>query len=261
MWVLLLAVLVMFAGPLLASLPFLGVLDRAGSGLSPGVAVGLQAGLQVLSCVIVVALVVGWRRLMRRPVAGAGLVWSGKAVLRFLVGALAIAGVLTVVRIVAVALGGMELHHWSEADLGGLPVVAVVGAVLVQTLVYQAFPEELIWRGHVTDVLRDRWSPGTVLVVTSSAFGLLHIFSQGGQETVLDHVAYVTMAILLGFACGAARLRTGGIGAAVGVHAGFHLANSFLPATAGSVVVDSLVMGAALAVVGAGFLLVRRVQR
>lgn len=249
----------MFAGPLLASLPFLGVLDGAGSGLPPGAAVGLQAGFQVLSCVIVVALVVGWRRLMHRPVVAAGLTWSRAGALRFLVGALAIAGGLTAVRLVAVALGAMEFHTWSDADLGGLPVVAVVGAVVVQALVYQAFPEELIWRGHVTDVLRDRWSPGTVLVVTSVAFGLLHIFSQGGQETVLDHAAYVTMAILLGFACGAARLRTGGTGAAVGVHAGFHLANNFLPATAGSVVADALVMGVALAVVGAGFLLARRV--
>ncbi|MBE3009386.1 hypothetical protein IL992_09265 [Microbispora sp. NEAU-D428] len=60
-------------------------------------------------------------------------------------------------------------------------------------------------------------------------FGALHIVSQGGADTLLEKLLYVVMATALGFACTVARMRSGAVGMAVGVHGGLHIGLRLTP--------------------------------
>lgn len=137
-----------------------------------------------------------------------------------------LAGALPILAAFGTAMA-MGAGTWVPMDasvlLGQLPL----GAVLL--LLNQAFPEELLWRGHVFDTLSQRLSPRAVLIITSVAFGSMHVFSQGSGTTIGDKLLYVLMATALGFAAGAARVRGGGLWMAAGVHLGFHLGMRSMP--------------------------------
>ncbi|MBN6056491.1 CPBP family intramembrane metalloprotease, partial [Nonomuraea sp. RK-328] len=123
----------------------------------------------------------------------------------------------------SLAVGAMTWVPVDASFLAWLPVAAVV------VLLGQAFPEELLWRGHLVDTLSVRLSPRTVVIVSSVVFGAMHIVSQSPADTILERVLFVISAVALGFACTAARLRGGGLWMAVGVHWGFHLGLRLLP--------------------------------
>ncbi|MEV6033722.1 type II CAAX endopeptidase family protein [Nonomuraea sp. NPDC052116] len=137
---------------------------------------------------------------------------------------------------------------WVSMDasvlLGSLPL----GAVML--LLNQAFPEELLWRGHVFDSLSQRLSPRAVLIITSAAFGSMHIFSQGSGTTIGEKLLYVLMATALGFAAGAARVRGGGLWMAAGVHLGFHMGMRSVPMKPESLSVLLVLMAIGLALAG-----------
>lgn len=124
----------------------------------------------------------------------------------------------------SVALGVATWTSWDRAAT--LPYVALAIAVIV---LGQAFPEELLWRGHLFDTLSGRLSPGTVLFVVSAGFGVLHIVSRSPAEGLAEKLIYVVQATALGFACTAARVRSGALWTAVGVHTGFHVGNLLTP--------------------------------
>lgn len=143
--------------------------------------------------------------------------------LRILPGVLAGALPAVVANLIALAAGASVWKPVEASAYLGLPLFAVV------TLLNQAFPEELLWRGHVFETLSQRLSPRAVVVVVSAGFGVMHIISQGPVTTVLERVLYVVMAVALGFACTAGRVRGGGLWMAAGVHLGFHLGMRLLP--------------------------------
>ncbi|MEU4835045.1 type II CAAX endopeptidase family protein [Streptosporangium sp. NPDC023615] len=115
---------------------------------------------------------------------------------------------------------------WQEAVAPSLPYLALTVAFVV---LGQAFPEELLWRGHLFDTLSDRLSPRMVLFVVSAGFGVMHIVSQSSADSPVEKLLYVVQATALGFACTAARVRSGAVWMAVGVHTGFHVGNMLTP--------------------------------
>ncbi|GIH59454.1 hypothetical protein Msi02_02710 [Microbispora siamensis] len=110
----------------------------------------------------------------------------------------------------------------------------------------QAFPEELVWRGHVYDTLSARLSPRAVVIIVSGVFGALHIVSQSGADTLIEKLLYVVMATALGFACTVARMRSGAVWMAVGVHGGFHIGLRLTPTQATNYGVQLVLMAGAL---------------
>lgn len=206
----LLAVVVMFAqvigGVLLASpLPAGMVRELAG-----------PLGITLTGLLLVYLI---RRFLDRRPWSALG--WHRPSLL--FAGVLAGALPILAAQGVSLAVGAVT---WVRADpslYAWMPLTAVV------LLLNQAFPEELLWRGHVVDSLSARLSPRAVVIVSSVAFGALHIISNSPADGVVERLLYVVMATALGFACTAARLRSGGLWMAVGVHLGFHLALRVLP--------------------------------
>ena len=216
----------------------------------------------VAGCVtslVAVGLVVLWRRrLVHRPWSGVALYWSWRALGHGLLGlGIAAAAILTA-QATCVAADACE---WVPLSGVGIPLGEVVVSTFISAVLVQGFPEELLWRGNLTDLLGRRWGPGVVLLITSVAFGMLHLVSSGPQDGVGEHVLYVVMATALGFACGAARLRTGSTWAAVGVHGGFHLAKGLVPAQPEELAALLAAWTVALTVAGLALLLLRRPAR
>lgn len=207
------------------------------------------------TALVAVGLVALWRRyLVRRPWSGVALSWSWRALGQGLLGVGVVAAAILAAQAACVAADACE---WVPLSSAGIPLWAVLASTFVGAVVLQGFPEELLWRGNLTDLLGRRFGPAMILLITSVAFGMLHLVSNGSQDSAVEHVLYVVMATALGFACGAARLRTGSIWAAVGVHGGFHLAKGLAPAQPESLAVLLVAWTVALTVAGLALLVVR----
>lgn len=170
---------------------------------------------------IAVALIALYRRfVLHRPWSGVRLTWNRSALPQLLLGLVAAMAAILATNAVSVALGVATWVPYEGSSLAVLVAVLVLG---------QAFPEELLFRGHLWDVLTQWLSPRAVLAVTTVAFGAIHILSQSQASGLAEKLLYVVAATALGFACGAARQRTGALWAAVGVHTGLHLAWRIFP--------------------------------
>lgn len=246
-WVVLVAVAVMFAQVIAGSTPVTLLLDSGHPLYRPLGTVGIT--LASLGLIYLVR-----RFLYRRPWRGVGLERSWRAVPHLLAGLLAGAVAVAFSSVVSVALGVATWVPWDvlRPELSYLPLAIALA------LLGQAFPEELLWRGHLFDTLSDRLSPKAVLLVTSVVFGALHIISQSSADTLAERLLYVVQAIALGFACGAARARTGTVWMAVGVHVGLHTGNMLLPTQDIHYGVQLVILICTFAVTGLLLLRVRR---
>ncbi|SEU15234.1 CPBP family intramembrane glutamic endopeptidase [Nonomuraea wenchangensis] len=183
--------------------------------------------------------------------AGVGLERSRRAVPQLFLGVVAGAVPVAAAIMLSVAFGAMSLPPGDKifADAGLLPYG------IAFALLSQAFPEELLWRGHLFDTLSARLPPKAVLIVVSVGFGALHIISSSAADSLGERLLYVLQAVALGFACAAARAHTGTLWMAVGVHTGLHTANLLLPAEAVHYGVHLVILSCALTV--SGLLLLR----
>lgn len=102
-------------------------------------------------------------------------------------------------------------------------IIAVT--IFSQAFLLQGIPEEIIWRGWLFSSLGE-----TRFAAVSSVLGftVLHLLSQGGQQSLLERITY--LALPCGFAVTAmiVRIVSGATWPAIGVHGGFHVANDVL---------------------------------
>lgn len=229
-----------FAAALGGAVPAGLLLDRHSPLFAPVATFGVAA--------VAVLLVLLWRRLLHRPWSGVGLGWSRRSIPQALLGVVVAAAALGLGGVLLLALGVSRWTSPPPVDLGEL-ALGIVAAMLVG----QAFPEELLWRGNLYDLLTERMPRWAVLAVTAVCFGALHIFSQSPAEGVPEHLLYVAQAIALGFLCGAARARTGALWAAIGVHLGFHLMG-IVPLRPSSYAVHLAVMAIMMVLAGCALL-------
>ncbi|QSB15466.1 CPBP family intramembrane metalloprotease [Natronosporangium hydrolyticum] len=184
------------------------------------------AGVTALALLLVFL----WRRyLLQRDWTGVGLTWRRSAVSQGLLGAVAGAAAVLATNVFSLATGAARFGDWSAYGETAGQVVVTIAIVLSVSILMQGLPEEVLWRGHLHDLLATTLSPRTVLLLTSVCFGVLHLVSQSGTEGAFERALYILMAVALGFAAGAGRLRTGAVWLAVGLHSGFHLGLRGLP--------------------------------
>ncbi|PSK99907.1 membrane protease YdiL (CAAX protease family) [Murinocardiopsis flavida] len=203
---------------------------------------------QPLGVAAVLLLVYLWRRVARRPWSGLGLRVTWAAVAHGLLGVAAAVAATLAANAAAVALGAARWVPWEPDGLAYLPVA------IAMIVVVQAFPEELLWRGNLHDILADRLPPLAVMVLTSVAFGSLHVLSQSEADGAAEVALYAVGAAALGFACAASRERTGTLWAAIGIHSGFYFANGFVPTEPAAYGVQLTAQAAVLTAVGMLFL-------
>ncbi|WP_413450095.1 CPBP family intramembrane glutamic endopeptidase [Georgenia phoenicis] len=174
----------------------------------------------VSASVIALALVVAARRLLdRRPLRTLRLPGGWKAVRDLLFGALSWLLPAAVGLGVALAAGWVRI----EIDASGAETAGVVLLLAVLVLVYEAVPEELLFRGYVYRNLTTVLAPwlaivvqallfatfGTVLWVLTSGWGVL------GERLVL----FAGMGVV----AGCIRLISGSVWATVGWHLAFQV--------------------------------------
>ncbi|MFI9836915.1 lysostaphin resistance A-like protein [Nonomuraea sp. NPDC051941] len=247
-WAVLIAVVAMFAQVYGGSLPAMLLFDRGDPLYQPVGVIGVT--LASLGLVYLIRRFLG-----RQSWRGVGLTRTWRAVPHLLAGIMAGAVAVIAANGLSVALGVATLTPWWDVVGPQLPWVLLNVAIV---LLGQAFPEELLWRGHLFDTLSGRLSPRAVLIVVSVCFGALHILSRSPADTPAERLLYVLQAIGIGFACAAARARTGAVWMAVGVHTGFHTGNIVLPTQDIQYGVQLVIVACALAVTGLLILARRR---
>ncbi|MFS1298289.1 type II CAAX endopeptidase family protein [Streptosporangium longisporum] len=218
-WAVPITMAAMFVQVLAGTLPVTLLMDRANPLYRP---LGML-GITVASIALVYAI---RHYLGRQSWSGVRLTRSWSAAWHLPAGILV--GVVPMVagNALSVALGVATWASWEQGVAPTPPYIALAVAFVV---LGQAFPEELLWRGHLFDTLSGRLSPRMVLFVVSAGFGVLHIVSQSPADSVAEKLLYVVQATALGFACTAARARSGAVWMAVGVHTGFHIGNMLTP--------------------------------
>ena len=132
-----------------------------------------------------------------------------------------------VVVIVGAVMNLLGIESTAER-IKDLPLPIVGAFVLHQVnlaFLLQGFPEELVWRGWLVRSLGDRRTAGVISVI---GFTLIHLISKGGQEGWIERIVY--LATPFGFAVAAVVVlwASDSTWAAVGVHAGSHMANVVL---------------------------------
>jgi len=167
----------------------------------------------VLTTALVVPLVlIARRRLDRRPLAGLGLAPPGAAWRPFLAGAgfwLAAAGLG-----LAATLG----LGWARIDRSppttGILLLALALPVLV--FLYEALPEELIFRGYLYRNLADRLPRWVALLVQAALFTLFG-WAIGAAGSLDRLILFFTFSLTLGLL----RALTGSLWAPIGFHLAF----------------------------------------
>jgi len=166
----------------------------------------------------------------RRPLAELGL--ERTAALRDSGGGFLL-GVVIVVPVIVLAIlaGGMRYG----SDDGTVVQYISTGAWTVVVLLCAAAAEEFLFRGYPLRVLAERWGSAAALVLTTVAFSAVH-----GSNPHVGVLALVNIA-LAGLLLGMILLVTGSLWWAIGLHAGWNFATSFvadLPVS-GLVLVDA----------------------
>lgn len=209
--------------------------------------------LQVFVLCIVVLAVRFWMRWVERaPLRAAGWRWGRRSVVWLLLGVVVSAASAFAVVALLPSTGPVldDSAFVGDESVTPLMVVLLIVYYLGLAFVQQGIPEELLFRGMLLWSLRER--PALAVVVTTLAFTVIHLVSNGGQQSAGEHVLY--LALPLGFALLAVGLLlwTGSLWAAVGVHGGFHVGNylavGFLPQV--DSVTSWLAIGGVQAVIG-----------
>lgn len=219
-WLRLLAV----AGPVLGLLVALLIPALLSSWLLPSdgpePAPGEVVTYVVLQSMVVALLAVGAAVLLLRVhglrLRDAGLRWTRTSAAYLLLGMGLAAAVVLAVGLPLTRLG--LLRPDAAPDL---PVWALLIAGVAQAALLQGFPEELLFRGYQMTALRAR--PVVAVFVSAAVFGVLHLVSNGGQESTLERVLYLVLPFGFAVAAGALMIVTRSLWAAVGVHSGLHL--------------------------------------
>lgn len=206
----------------LSALP--GAVDVFGGSSPWGFALALL--LQALVLGTVVLSVGGWMRWIERsPIRAAGWRWGRRSILWLLLGICVAAASLVAVVAVLPAIGPVrddEALFGSQA-LASWMIPLLVLYYLGLAFVQQAIPEELIFRGMLLWRMRER--PVVAVAVTTLAFTVIHLVSNGGQRSAWEHVLYLAQPFGFALLAVGLLLCTGSLWAAVGVHGGFHVGN------------------------------------
>lgn len=183
----------------------------------------ISYGLSTL--VAIVATRILTRRFDNNPISSLGLRIDRNAIMW------ALSMMVVAVVILAVVTGLVKLM-----GINGQPQATPgdtwwAGVLITFALAFllQGIPEEVIFRGWLISSLGN-----TRLAVVSSVlvFTVLHLLSNGGQQNFLERIIYLVIPFGFAVAATVVRVVSGSTWAAIGVHAGFHMASLlafFLP--------------------------------
>ncbi|WP_191089862.1 CPBP family intramembrane glutamic endopeptidase [Nesterenkonia ebinurensis] len=172
----------------------------------------------VFSLAVPMVLVIN-RYLDRRPVSALGLHAEKRAWRDFLYGALTWLIPAGLGLTVALMFGWVEIR----IDSSIAELIGVILLLILLVFVYEAFPEELIFRGYIYRNLTAAVAPWVAVVIQAllfSAFGTaLWVISNGWGVFLERSVLFFGMAVVVG----CVRLISGSLWAAIGFHLAFQV--------------------------------------
>lgn len=178
--------------------------------------------LHVLMLTVVIVALWAWVRFIERErMRNIGWSWNRWSAVWLLLGVVVSAGLLLAARSVlpstgeAPGLGALE---------GEAPAALTVVLILTQGFLLQGIPEELIFRGWLLSTMRSR--PVVSVIVTTLSFTVIHLISQGGQQSFAERLLYLVLPLGIALLAVGLLLWTRSLWAAIGVHGGFHLGNN-----------------------------------
>ncbi|MFT3943395.1 MAG: CPBP family intramembrane metalloprotease [Ancrocorticia sp.] len=178
-----------------------------------------SATLFTIPLVALLLICVYTRFIDRRPFKVTGIRVDRRTIPTLLIGT---AISLVVIVPASVLFGKLELVE-VIAFTSPEPLWVGILNTLLLGFVMQGATEEFIWRGWLSQSVGGSWKRQAL--ITSVAFGLIHIISNGGHDSIWEGALYLTAAGAFGFTAAALYFATGSIWAAVGIHGGLHLAN------------------------------------
>ena len=218
----LLAVPIMFAFATAPGLLLLipGFEEYLQHGASDGAAVATLWAMY--SIAPITALVLVWlamRYIDRRPFSDTGWGWNARSLPALGIGLAATVAMIVPVAVAVQATGVLRPMPFGTEEH---PTWVVVLVALGLAFLLQGIPEELVWRGYVMQTLRT--TPVVSVYISAVVFAVCHLTSSGGQQSTWERFVYLLVPFGFSLLAGALLLISGSLWAAVGVHAGFHVA-------------------------------------
>ncbi|MGO1971654.1 MAG: lysostaphin resistance A-like protein [Propionibacteriaceae bacterium] len=206
--------------PVLVTLLGMVVIVRLTDGGGAATEVTTLLGRIGAGAVLIVVVMLSMRlvRTRARTVTGGGTGARPARVSAFLTGfavwlvpALATFAVLTLLGV-----------RWSLGAGAGRAVL-LVGLLLVAVLVSEAIPEELVFRGHVTDVLSERLGGWSIIIVQAAMFTGFALALRGWTG-ILDLSLFAGMGVAFGYL----RMVTGTVWTSIGFHTAFQTGSQLI---------------------------------
>ncbi|MFC6355754.1 CPBP family intramembrane glutamic endopeptidase [Luethyella okanaganae] len=195
-----------------------------GNLLSEATPTSLTVFVLMQACMPAIVVLAGWawmRLVERRGIRDAGWRWTASSA-GWLLLAIIVAGGLVIAAVAMLPSTGPvagTANHGSSA-----PIAFSLIALVSQSFLLQAIPEELLFRGWLLSTLRAR--PILAITVTTLSFTVVHLASNGGQETLAERLLYLAPPFGFSLLAVGMLLWTGSLWSAVGVHGGLHLGNT-----------------------------------
>ncbi|MFD0995941.1 membrane protease YdiL (CAAX protease family) [Pseudoclavibacter chungangensis] len=200
----------------------------AGDDLTPVTASFLAFGIAVPMCATAILVVFLLRRLARLPFRTIGILPVSRLWL-VVPAALAAFAIVAASALVGQVLAGGAWGFTAPETVGPGELTLLLVLSCVYALCSQAFPEELVFRGHLMSALRGRMPAWGVIVLSSLLFGVLHLVSQSSAEGAWERSLYALAAGAFGFAAAAFFHVTGSVWGSVGIHWGLHIGLRLVP--------------------------------
>lgn len=207
-------VITMVYGPSLVSAGAVHLFGRPTVPLSPGFLLFVEAG----EFAILLGLTRCMSLLERRPFAEYGLPWRNAFAANFWVGFLLGLAEASVLIALILVLGG---YSFGVFALRG-PAIVRLGLVHLVLFIFVGLYEEFLFRGYAQVNLSKLLGFWPAALVLSLGFGLVHLYNQG--EDWVGAMSVAVVGLLFAFAL----RRSGNLWYAVGLHAGFDWAESYL---------------------------------
>jgi uncharacterized protein len=193
----------------------------------------------------------------RRPWSGIGLTLDRATIPRLLLGLVLAAIVTTVAAAATVQLG---LADWDPSanitnELVEQGLASTIIMIAISTLLVQAFPEELVFRGYMFTNLGETLPLWITVASSSLIFGSMHVLSNSEATTLGERVLFAVAATGLGLMLAACRTVSGTLWLGIGFHGGYNAFNgrfitvhqdAFIPAWL--IVLGILIAGTALTI-------------
>lgn len=183
--------------------------------------VQLSVGLMMLLLATVLI-----RALDRRPVAALGLSINLRAFFSFLLGTALAIGIIWGSAFALYAFDLVSVMPHASAAPSDAPVALVLALILGRAFFLQGFGEEVLFRGYLMQSLSAR--PQRALWISVGTFTILHLLSQGPQQSLLDRVLYLILPLGFAVLAGYLAILLRSTWAAVGIHGGMHVGTMML---------------------------------